>query len=94
MTVKRDKVQAALRKKGFQQTDGEHIFLVYYTVEGKKTPVRTMISRGSKHRDIGPNLVSRMARQCRLNTGDFRRLVNCPLSRSDYEKKLEELQAI
>ena len=48
MTLKRDKVEAALRRKGFQQKDGDHIHFIYYTVEGKKTPVRTMLSRGSK----------------------------------------------
>ena len=61
---------------------------------GKKTPVRTKTSHGSSHRDIGSEIASRMARQCRLSSGDFERLVDCSLSQAEYEELLTRQQAI
>ena len=90
MVRKRDAVETSLEKKGFERKTGDHVFFIYYTTDGRKTSVRTKMSYGSSHRDISQNLVSRMAKQCRLATSDFKRLVDCPLSRKDYEEMLKK----
>lgn len=94
MVLKRREVEEALESKGFKRTEGNHRFFLYFTKEGKKTAVGTKTSHGRSYKDISPELASRMARQCRLTNQDFANLVACPLSRDQYEQKLEERGAI
>lgn len=76
-------VEAALERKGFRKRDGHHAFFVYYTANNQKTGVRTKMSHGEN--EIGNKLIGAMARQCRLAKEDFKRLIECPLSRDEYE---------
>lgn len=94
MVLRRPVVERALQRKGFRKREGDHSFFIYYTLDGKKTPVRTKTSHGSSHRDIGSEIASRMARQCRLGSVDFERLVDCSLSQAEYEELLEEQGAV
>ena len=50
------------------------------------TSVRTKTSHGGK--EIDDNLLAQRAKQCKLTNKDFGLLVECPLSRDDYEAKL------
>lgn len=75
MVLRRPVVERALQRKGFRKREGDHSFFIYYTLDGKKTPVRTKTSHGSSHRDIGSEIAGRMARQCRLSSVDFEMLV-------------------
>lgn len=81
-------VERALEAKGFRRRENDHSYFVYYTGEGKKTPVRTKPSHGKGGADIPNKLVGRMARQCKLRVSDFRALVDCSLSQADYEAPL------
>jgi hypothetical protein len=90
MPLERNTVATALTSKGFKLAEGDHTFFIYYSEAGKKSPVRTKMSHGSGHKDIADNLVSQMAKQCRLTTKEFKDLVACPLSRREYEAKLVE----
>lgn len=94
--MQRDKrdVEAALAAKGFERDLGDHRFFVFHTIEGLRTPVRTKTSHGTSTRSIGDELLSQMARQCKLSRKDFILLVDCPLSREDYERRLIEAGAI
>lgn len=87
MTLPRDLVKENLPKKGFEELGGDHIFY-HLILEGKKTAIFTKVSRGSKYKILGNDLVLAMARQCKLTTGDFRKLVECTLSHEEYLKKL------
>ena len=87
-TYKRAAVESALEAKGFRRRETDHSYFVYYTQEGKKTPVRTKTSHGRGGADIPDSLIGRMARQCRLRTAQFRSLVDCPLSQAEYEELL------
>ena len=87
-TYKRAKVESALKAKGFRRRESDHSYFIYYTEEGKKTPVRTKTSHGKGGADIPSELFSRMAKQCKLRTAQFRALVDCPLSRAKYEELL------
>ena len=87
-TYKRATVESALEAKGFRRRESDHSYFVYYTQEGKKTPVRTKTSHGRGGADLPNKLFSRMARQCKLRTAQFRDLVDCPLSQAGYEELL------
>ena len=88
MPLKRRDVEAALERKGFERREGAHSLFTYHTVRGTETRVRTMISHGKRSADIRPSTASLMARQCYLSNRQFRRLVDCSLSRRDYEREL------
>lgn len=90
MPRKKTKVEAGLRDKGFEQIEGDHHFFIYVTTEGKRTAVRTKTSHTPKMKDIPDNLLSQMAKQCKLSKSDFARLLDCPLSREKYEGILKE----
>jgi hypothetical protein len=94
MPRKKIDVESALKKKGFNQTEGDHHWFVYITLEGKKTTSRTKTSHTQKMKDIPDNLLSQMARQCRLSKKDFLDLIDCPLSREAYEEILKDQEEL
>jgi predicted RNA binding protein YcfA (HicA-like mRNA interferase family) len=83
-------VENGLERKGFRAQGGDHRYFVYFTEDGKKTAVRTKTSHGSQHKSISPELISQMARQCRLKKQQFLDLVECPMSGASYELVLRE----
>lgn len=85
---KRRYVESALCKKGFRRSNGRHRKFVFYTNRGKKTSVWTEVSRGSQHRDLSDFILHKMADQCRLSYPQFKRLIECPMSREEYEALL------
>ena len=92
MPRKQADVEKSLLNKGFQAGGGDHNYFFYYSKAGKKTIVRTKTSHGS--REIDDNLLALMARNCKLSNKDFGLLVECPLSRDDYEAKLVAAGAV
>jgi hypothetical protein len=63
--AKRD-VEAALKKKGFRQDEGDHHWSFYWTADGLKTTIRTKTSHGSR-KDLGDGLLREMAREFRAS---------------------------
>lgn len=88
MQRKQQVVESALLSKGFRKSDGDHHYYHYYSLENKKSSVFTKTSHGS--RELSDDLISKMAGQCKLKKSEFVLLVDCPLSRNDYEKRLIE----
>ena len=86
-SLKKDMLVRNLTKKGFAQDNGDHLYLTYVTIEGKKTAIRTKVSHGSKS-DITTSLVSAMARQCQLTTQQFKEFAECKLTQQQYEQIL------
>jgi predicted RNA binding protein YcfA (HicA-like mRNA interferase family) len=83
----RTEVEDALERKGFRRREGDHHRFIFFTKDGKKTPVITKSSHSM--RDIGDELLTQMAKQCRLTKPKFMRLIECTLSREDYEAEME-----
>jgi hypothetical protein len=79
------KVEDGLLKKGFKSQEGDHHFFIYHTLQGKKSSIRTKTSHTPKMKEIGDGLLAQMAKQCGLNKQDFNNLIDCPLSREQYE---------
>jgi hypothetical protein len=94
MPRKKIDVESALKRKGFKQTEGDHHWFVYVTIEGEKTTSRTKTSHTQKMKDIPDNLLSQMARQCKLSKRDFLDLIDCPLSREAYEDILKDQEEL
>ena len=88
MPRKKSDVESALKRKGFEQTEGDHHFFVYVTTKGAKTAIRTKTSHTPKMKDIPDNLLTQMAKQCQLTRAEFLRLIDCPLDRDSYEEIL------
>ena len=90
MPRQKAKVESGLLSKGFQETQHDHHYFIYFTKEGKKTTAKTKTSHTKKMKDIPDNLLSQMAKQCHLTKIQFLNLVDCPLSQEQYEKVLQE----
>jgi predicted RNA binding protein YcfA (HicA-like mRNA interferase family) len=85
MPLERSDIEAALEKKGFARSKGDHRFFTYYTIAGIKTSVWTKTSHGTKYKTIDDGLVGKMAKQCGLTSPQFKQLIDCPLGRKEYE---------
>lgn len=85
---KRRSVEMALERKGFQKNQRDHRKFIYHMDSGEKTAVWTKTSHGSSHKDISPINLGKMAKQCKLDKNDFERLLDCPLSRKEYQARL------
>jgi len=83
MTRDKKDVESALLRKGFLKKDGDHHFYIYHTLAGLKSRVFTKTSHS--HKSISDDLLSMMARQCRLPRQQFFSLLDCPLSQNEYE---------
>lgn len=92
MARKPTDVEKSLEKKGFQRKEGDHHYFNYYTKAGKKTQVFTKTSHGVK--ELDDSLLGMMSRQCKLSRQDFDRLIDCPLDRDSYERKLIEVGVV
>ncbi len=56
-------------------------------INGDRTEIFTKMSHGRA--EIGVDLIARMARQCRLSKDEFLRLIDCPMTESEYVETLE-----
>ena len=89
MPRKHRDVRAGLTTKGFSVEEGrKHIHFVYEDLEGRTTTARTMLSHGAGGEDISDNLLGRMAREVGLKRADFLNLVDCPMSREEFDAKI------
>jgi hypothetical protein len=88
MQRKQLRVEQALLSKGFQQGETHHHYFVYWTIEGRKTTSRTFTSHGT--RDLDSYLLGKMAKQCQLTKPQFDELIDCPMSRAQYEAILRQ----
>ncbi len=93
--LKTKDVQSALLKKGFEldakNGNTDHIYFRFF-YEGKKTAVRTKLSRNRK--DLRDPLIKYMSEQMRLDKKDFLRFVECTLSKERYTQILLEEKQI
>lgn len=89
--MKTEDIKRALLKKGFREKSGDHHFFILY-YEGKKTSIRTKISRSED--DIGDPLVLAMSKQMKLSKKQFETYVECSLSLEQYLTLLRQSNAL
>lgn len=85
---KQGDVERGLLRKGFEKSQTDHSKFAYYLMSGEKTLVWTKTSHGSSGSDISAGLVKMMAQQCHLSVDEFHRLIDCPLTRAEYEARV------
>ncbi len=88
MPLKTRLLKSSLQNKGFKAELGNHIFLCFETTNGNETNIWTKISHGKSEYD--DNLLALVAKQLKLSKKQLLDLVNCPLSREDYEDILKQ----
>jgi hypothetical protein len=88
VSIPRRDIEDALIRKGFELDDNRDHRFYYFTYQNRRTPIRTKISTGSGYREYEGNLLRAMQQQLKLTFRDLQDLINCPLSRADYEIKL------
>jgi hypothetical protein len=87
-------LEAALEDKGFRKREGDHHHYVYWGLDHKKSMAKTKTSHGGRGATISANLFSQMAKQVHLSTQEFADLVDCPLSRQQYDQLLRKRNAL
>lgn len=80
-------IRAALTSKGFVDVETHHGMFWYY-VDGKKTSVRTRLSRGIS--EYGDSLLGQMTKQLHLTRSELGELIECPLTGEKYREILKE----
>ncbi len=86
MPRKHRDVRSGLAAKGFMVDEQRrHIVFVYQDLKGRTTTARTLLSHGSGGNEVSDSLLGRMARQVHLDRTNFLRLIDCPLSRQDFD---------
>ncbi len=91
MVLSQGTVVSSLKRKGFEERrSGRHIAYVYRRLDGRLSNIRTFVSHGARGKDLGPSLVGKMARQCNLSSGEFKKLVDCSLDQVRYEERVRE----
>lgn len=84
MPRKHRDIRSGLKAKGFtEDKQRRHIILVYEDLKGRTTTAWTLLSHSTD--EISDGLVGRMARQIGLNRKDFLRLIDCPMSRREFD---------
>ena len=91
MRLARDDIEAALRKKGFRESEvADHRKFHFWTLEQKKTAIWTKTSHGTKYKVLSDDLVAKMAKQVKLKTRDFAAFVACDVEQEQYEQILSK----
>lgn len=86
MPRKHRDVRSGLQAKGFTADEQRrHIVFVYQDLRGRTTTARTLLSHGAGGNDVSDSLLGRMARQVHLDRTRFLQLIDCPLSRDDFD---------
>lgn len=80
-------VRSAITKKGFEESNGHHKFLIFH-VDGKKTQIRTRISHGKK--TYTGQLWNCLKKQLHLNSDQLSEFIECHLSEEQYKATLIE----
>jgi hypothetical protein len=97
-TRKAADVAGALERKGFVEKPssgkgrGQDHRRFVLVVDGKKSGVRTMLSRGYK--ELEDNMLGLMAREVRLSKREFLRLIDCPMDRAEYLEFLRDSKVL
>lgn len=91
MPRKHREVVGGLRAKGFaEERQRKHVHFVYEDLHGRTTTARTMVSHDASGVDIDDRLLGQMAKQVGLKKKDFEDLIDCPMSREQFDARIAE----
>lgn len=85
-TVGTRKLESAFRNKGFRLHNSHHRMWRFYTVDGKRTRIKTKTSHGGRAGDeVGAHIISSICRNLHLTHEQFAELVECSLGHEELE---------
>lgn len=84
MSIKRARLVKALGAKGFRADGGTGHDKYRLFIDGKRSSVMTLLSRGTQYQDLGDSLVGKIARQMYLDKAELMDFVECSLSGEGY----------
>lgn len=79
------KTRQSFQQKGFTSKEGTHHFYLFY-YEGKLI-AKTMLSHNDQ--EIGPKLINKMHKQCKMDKNFFIDFAKCYKSKDDYIELLK-----
>lgn len=85
-------IEGALLSKGFCGREGSRHRVFFHCVDGRKTGIHTMLSRGAS--DYPDNLLGAMAKQLKLRKKELLGLIDCDLSEDGYVRLLGEREPL
>jgi hypothetical protein len=89
MPRKHRAIRSGLSAKGFEvEENRKHIHFVYVDIEGRTTTARSMLSHAAGGEDVSDNLLGQMAKQVGLKRAEFLEMVDCPMSREDFDARI------
>lgn len=74
--------------KGFEKMERDHE--IYSMVVDGEVTVSTRMSRGSSHREISKDLLSKMSKQLKMSKQQFLEYIECTYTYEDYCKFIKE----
>jgi len=93
--TKRRTIDSAFTGKGFIKTTlGNGHFSYQLVIDGKIQNIRTKMSMGSSHRELGKPLISKMARDLKMTPKEFSDYVVCNYSYDEYVNHLKDSKQI
>jgi hypothetical protein len=91
MKVDTKVAEKSLQKKGFRRDKSKDHVYYHYHYNGLATGIFTYTSHGSGYKEIGPDNLSSMRRQLKLETvRQTIELLKCPMSEAEYVEHLTE----
>lgn len=90
MPIDKRDIERGLRKKGFEESSGDHRYFTYHSQEGKKSRSWTKTSHSPKEKSLSSARIKQMAQQCGLNAAEFMELIECPMDRDAYESLMKK----
>lgn len=89
MPRKHRAIRSGLSAKGFEvEENRKHIHFVYVNIDGCTTTARSMLSPAAGGEDVSENLLRQMAKQVGLKRDEFLEMVDCPMSREDFDARV------
>lgn len=88
MPRKAKDVMKALLKKGFREDNGRDHHYCFFYANGKKTIIKTKVSRGASHSDVPDVILNKMQKQLHLPKKEFNEYLNCTFSEEEYKNYL------
>ncbi len=82
-------IERGLQKKGFTLVkNSKHKIYAPTDIEGNQIATISVPVSHDKKKEYSGNLLSRISKETGLGVEDFLDLINCPLSKNDYIKKI------
>jgi predicted RNA binding protein YcfA (HicA-like mRNA interferase family) len=89
MKVDTKVAEKSLQKKGFKRDESKGHIYFYYQHNGLTTDIYTYTSHGSGYKEIGPDNLSSMRKQLKLETvKQTMALLECPMGEAEYAAHL------